>query len=527
MSTQELKVERKQHEQRVEQEIKENNEKSILGSDIDPSQITSSTTKELEEAEKEGFKNVDLPPGSFGFPMIGEAPKIISMEGYDFFTKKAQKEGTKENLEHQWAPVVKTHIFGERAILICGVEETKLFYDTSKVTRAGALTPHLKKYFFGEDTMINFDGEEHRHRKKAVMEFFTPQMIEQHMLFFGKLLDKYMRAWAEKDEIVIRDEMLWLHCEFSMGIFLGIFNPPKEEVKKRAMELNYIIESFGSVPLPIEVPGTRISRAGKARRSLMDWLLNLIKETKSADKSRSGSYIARMVDATDLEGNPIPEEIFASELINMLRPTTLASYFQVFLMHAIHENSNILNGIREEVKRNLSSNQQSTEYPYYATRSFLKSLTYTEYCAKEIRRFYPCIPLLCARVKEPFEYKGMFFPKEYLLILGIHAVHRDPRVWSNPDTFDPLRFERKEHQKCDERFSVVQHGGGDIIENHKCGGEELATLMIISFAARMAVDFNWRFKENQDFDYSMKLMPTLPKDGIVLENFSRVGASHS
>jgi fatty-acid peroxygenase len=323
--------------------------------------------------------------------------------------------------------------------------------------------------------------------------------------------------------------MRWLHCEFSFGIYLGIFDPPMDDIKKRSKEIIDIVESFGSIPLPVEIPGTRISRAGNSRRSLTDWISQLITHTKESLKNgepKADYFIHQMIDATDLEGNPIPEEIFTDELINMLRPTILASYFQVFLMHAIYENPMILAKIKDEVQHQYDQ-QTNSNFPYYSDTAFLNNLNYTEYCAKEIRRFYPCIPLLCARVKESFEYKGYFFPKEYLLILGIHAVHRDPRVWSHPDVFDPLRFERKEHQKCDERFSVVQHGGGDIIENHKCAGEKLATLMIQSFAARMTVDYEWRFKENQDIEYSMKVMPTLPNDGMIIENFKRRGSMQS
>jgi len=379
----------------------------------------------------------------------------------------------------------------------------------------------LRKYFFGDDTMINFDGEEHRFRKKAVLQHFTPECLQKYMDFYGNLLDKYMATWTQKDQIKIEEEMRWLQCEFAMGVFLGIYDPPLHDLKKRSKQINYIIETFGSIPLPVEIPGTRISKAGKARRSMNEWIMKLILQTKEAQLNgapKQDNYLSQMVDATDLEGNPISEEVFAAELINMLRPTTLASYFHVFLMHAFHENPVIFDNVQAEVLQHLKETPD-LKTRYYADTNFLAKLQYGEYCAKEIRRYYPCIPLLVARTKEAFEYKGYYFPKEYLLILGIHAIHRDPRVWSNPDTFDPLRFERKEHQKCDERFAVVQQGGGDLIENHKCAGETLATLMIKAFAARMTNDFKWKFAEKQDFSYSLKVMPTLPKDGIIIEGF--------
>jgi len=497
-----------------------------LATDIDTTHISYSTSKEKEEAQREGYgEDVDLPPGSFGLPFAGEGFKIIGSEGYEFFRNKCVKAGEKEKLPYSWAPIVKTHLFGERAICICGVEEAKLFYDTSKVTRAGSLTQHLRKYFFGEDTLINFDGEEHRYRKRKVLEFFTPEALQRHMNYYGQLLEKYMNEWlTQKKKICLQEEMVNLHTEFGIGAYLGIFDLPREQIAKRAKQLVQILEALGSVPLPVEVPGTRTAKAGKARRKLLDWMSVLIGETK--EKLNNGgkpddSFLSKSVFMKDLQGNPISDEVFASELINLLRPTTLAAYFQVFLMHAMHENKNILESIRIEVTQRLSD-RDDKDLPYFSSTAFLNSLKYVECCVQEVRRFYPCIPLIVGRVKEAFEYNGIFFPKDYLLFLGVHAIHRDPRVWSNPDEYDPSRFAdfRKENCKFDERFAVVQQGGGDIVENHRCAGEKLATYMVQSFASRMAVDYYWEFAKDQEFSYSTRVMPTLPKDGILLENFT-------
>lgn len=72
------------------------------------------------------------------------------------------------------------------------------------------------------------------------------------------------------------------------------------------------------------------------------------------------------------------------------------------------------------------------EEDYYASKEWLDQLHYGECISNEVRRFYPCVPLMMARVRYTFEHDGLIFPKGWLVLLGVHGVHRDPRVYSTP-----------------------------------------------------------------------------------------------
>lgn len=175
---------------------------------------------------------------------------------------------------------------------------------------------------------------------------------------------------------------------------------------------------------------------------------------------------------------------------------------------------------------------------YYANKDWLDRLHYGDCIANEVRRYYPCVPLMMARVRHTFEYNGLIFPQGWLVLLGVHGVHRDPRVYSEPgahppssipflieltrnglvaDVFAPERFERGEHQRVDERYTILQQSGSDLYTNHKCAGETLTTLMIKSLAARLVRDFTWIWSPKQDFGYSITDIPATPRGGICIE----------
>jgi cytochrome P450 len=66
--------------------------------------------------------------------------------------------------------------------------------------------------------------------------------------------------------------------------------------------------------------------------------------------------------------------------------------------------------------------------------SFLDRLHYTECVVLEVKRYYPLVPFIAARVKKSFDYSGHLFPEGWLVLLGVPAIHLDGRVYRDPST---------------------------------------------------------------------------------------------
>ncbi|KAL6041086.1 Cytochrome P450, 11, subfamily C, polypeptide 1 [Balamuthia mandrillaris] len=513
-------------EKRLESELKHRHDKPLFKVGLDPSHLLHSedTTQEERQAEREGFHHAKLPPGSFGKPLVGQNLSLIR-DGYDFFLRKSHAPES-----GRYTPLFRAHLMGERAIVIAGAKEAKLFYDENLVTRAGGYAKQLTKYFFGANTMVTMDGEDHRCRKAQVLASFDVAHLRRYLVLYGSILDKYLQRWKERSSqggtIKCSEQFIQMDTELAMAYVLGIHDPPLTEVEKRATQLVHIMEIIGAAIFPVEVPGFRQSKAGKARRKLSKWLMGLVKETKrrlDEGQEVEDCFLKSIVTGTDIEGKHFPEEVQVEELINALRPTMLVGYLQTFMLHALHEYPQVVESVSQELNNLLSDYSQrnrndETGHSFYKDSDFLEGMNYCECFIREVKRFYPCIPLLSARVKKSFENDGYYFPKDYLMVLAIHAIHRDPRVWDEPDRFDPLRWERKENEREDPLFTLVQHGGGDVKQTHRCAGEHLATLMMKATAARLIRDFEWDWP-TQRFTIYNDEMPTLPVDGMLIANF--------
>jgi len=80
---------------------------------------------------------------------------------------------------------------------------------------------------------------------------------------------------------------------------------------------------------------------------------------------------------------------------------------------------------------------------------------------KEVLRMYPPLILLLRKVQVQKEYKNFIIPKGDIAVVCPPVSHRLPSVWSDPDKFNPHRFdnESKELDTPTVR-SFIAFGGG-------------------------------------------------------------------
>ena len=73
--------------------------------------------------------------------------------------------------------------------------------------------------------------------------------------------------------------------------------------------------------------------------------------------------------------------------------------------------------------------------------SQLNNLKYMECFLKETMRLYPSVPVIMREsVTETQLSNGLILPPKTFITLSIFDIHRNPKYFENPNTFDPERF---------------------------------------------------------------------------------------
>ncbi|XP_048207206.1 cytochrome P450 4A6-like [Perognathus longimembris pacificus] len=130
--------------------------------------------------------------------------------------------------------------------------------------------------------------------------------------------------------------------------------------------------------------------------------------------------------------------------------------FYALAMHPEHQQK-----CREEVQSLLGDGAS-------VTWESLDKMAYTTMCIKEALRLYPPVPAVSRELSKPVTFPdGRSLPKGVTVTLSFYSLHHNPKVWPNPEVFDPLRFAPDSSQHS---HSFLPFSGGP----RNCIGKQFA-----------------------------------------------------
>lgn len=389
------------------------------------------------------------------------------------------------------ADAFETHLLGEKAVVIGGEEAAKLFYDEDKFKREGAAPEPAKATLLGKGGVQGLDDEAHRHRKAFFMGLMSKERIE----VWAKLVEKYLlketKEWIKKDSIVFYEEsqkiLTQAVCEWA-GVPL-----PEKDVEKRTKQLVSMFES----PMAVS---TRQIEGRIGRKQAESWNKELIQQVRDGDlHPKEETALYQISWFKDLDGELLDLKTAAVELLNVLRPSVAVAIYFAFTALSLHQ--------FPEIKDKLNGDN-----PYYL-HMFIQ----------EIRRYYPFFPFNGSITRKDFIWDGYQFEKDTLVILDFYGTNHDPRIWDNPEGFDPERFKDWHTSPTDQvQMKLVAQGGGDYNTGHRCPGEWNTVRAMEIVTDYLINKISYEVPE-QDVGYSMVKVPTIPNSGMKLENIDYIG----
>ncbi|WCJ40668.1 cytochrome P450 family 82 subfamily C polypeptide 2 [Euphorbia peplus] len=137
-------------------------------------------------------------------------------------------------------------------------------------------------------------------------------------------------------------------------------------------------------------------------------------------------------------------------------------------------------------------------------------LEYLAAVIKESMRLYPVGPLGVPReASEDCYISGYFVPKGSQLFFNLWKLHRDPKVWSNPDEFIPERFlnEKSHLDVMGQNVEYLPFGAG----RRYCPGTNFAMQILSLSLARLLQGFDFATPNNEPVDMTEGQNMTMAK----------------
>ncbi|KRH07449.1 hypothetical protein GLYMA_16G089900v4 [Glycine max] len=147
----------------------------------------------------------------------------------------------------------------------------------------------------------------------------------------------------------------------------------------------------------------------------------------------------------------------------------------------------------------------------WVQESDIKNLTYLQAIIKETLRLYPPAPLTGIReVMEDCCVAGYHVPKGTRLLINLWNLQRDPKVWPNPNKFEPERFLTTHHDInfMSQNFELIPFSIG----RRSCPGMTFGLQVLHLTLARLLQGFDICTKDGAEVDMTEGLGVALPKE---------------
>ncbi|MET7460279.1 cytochrome P450 [Nonomuraea sp. NPDC005501] len=405
-------------------------------------------------------------------PVLGvDDTPALRLNPYTFIAERAGELGT---------DVFDTRLLLRPTTCMTGAEAAKVFYDERRFVRHGAAPRRLLLTLFGRGGVQSLDGGAHRSRKAMFMSLMTPEARERLRGLAEAAWGERIERWARRPSVTLFDEVSELLCEVACawtGVRLDRRSIPHATARLLAM---------------IDAPaaaGPRYLRGRTARIRAEKAIAELVKRVRERPERFAGTALETVALHRDPDGALLDPRVAAVEVLNLLRPIVAVGRFVTFAALALHANP--------DCRERLRSGDDA----------------YLEYFVQEVRRFYPFFPMVAAKVAEPFEWRGHRFPKGRRVLLDLHGIDHDPRLWDRPDEFHPERFAEWDGGA----FDFVPQGGGDPYGGHRCPGEwitiDLMKVAVTALTRRMS----YGVVPEQDLSIPRWRAPALPVSGFVID----------
>jgi cytochrome P450 len=375
--------------------------------------------------------------------------------------------------------------------------------------------------------LITSEGDFWQRQRQLTQPMFHQQRINGYGRVMVDYTERMLQTWQEGQVLNIHDAMMHLTRDIVMKTIFG-----QDITEQEADNITYALDEAMNwfimqmqVPNPgnmqtwlnlgsniiawvLHVVGLRGKQASSIERSYQ-YAITLLDETVYAmiqQRRQSGSegddllgMLMQIQDADD--GSRLSDQQLRDEVITIIlagHETTTNTLSWTWMLLAQHP----------QVYKKLFQELHNVLKGRSPTLADLPQLKYTNMVIKEAMRLYPAVTDVPREASEDCEIGGYAIPKGTTIIISQWVMHRHPRYFDAPETFNPERWEN-DFEKQLRRGVYFPFGDGP----RACIGKGFALMEAVLLLATIAQKFQLELVPN----HPIELQPFVslrPKNGI-------------
>ncbi|KAD7478149.1 hypothetical protein E3N88_01285 [Mikania micrantha] len=419
---------------------------------------------------------INLPPGSFGWPFLGETLALL----------RANRDGAPERFveerieKHGSRLVFKTSLFGDHMAVVCGPAGNKfLFGNENKLV--AAWWPLSVRKIFGK-CLVTIRGDEAKWMRKMLLSYLGPDAFASR---YAVTMDVVTRRhidvhWRGKEVVNVYQTVKVYTFELACRLFMSLEEPI--HIAKLGSLFNIFLK--GVIALPIDFPCTRFYSANKAAAAIRTELMTIIKarklELEEGKASSSQDLLSHLVTSSDENGRFLTENEIANNIFLLLFAGHDTSTVSItLLMKTLGEHPDVYDKVLKE-QLEISNAKKEGELLKWED---IQKMRYSWNVVSEVMRLNSPVSGSFREALVDIEYAGYTIPKGWKIYWSAASTHKDEANFEDVTRFDPSRHDGAGPTP----FTYVPFGGGP----RMCLGKEFSRLEVLAFLHNIVTNFKW------------------------------------
>jgi cytochrome P450 len=353
-------------------------------------------------------------------------------------------------------------------------------------TRTGSVIWNALKPAFGSSLVVT-DGESWFFRRRIMQ----PVFVHRHVAMFTQIivdraaamLDSWESAAGQSEPIDIVPDVGQMTFAIMMESLFGAQSSDiAKDVGRAALiqSQDAILRTRVLFYPPPFVP-TPHNRRLRAAKHVLDCIIYGLIDEHRAHPDAQMDLLALLIQARDGEtGDALSDQQLRDEVATLFfAGYSSASNALLWAFYLLAQNPDVMERLRADIDRAVGGRTPTAED--------LPNLPYVQMVMFETLRLYPPGWVSVRKVIADDEILGFHIPAGSHVTISSHVTHRSPKLWDEPERFNPDRFE-PELAKARPRYAYFPFLGGP----HQCLGRDFvlleAQLVLIMAAQRFQLE---------------------------------------
>lgn len=365
------------------------------------------------------------------------------------------------------------------------------------------------KVVLGEG-LLTSEGELHRRQRRLAQPAFHRQRIQRYAEVMIERAARTRERWRDGEELDVAHEMMRLTLAVvAKTLFDADVDDEADEIGTSLTEL---LLMFPLLVHPLsnflrKLPLPQVRRFDRALARLDRTIYTIIEERRRSGEDR-GDLLSMLLLAQDEEGDGgtmTDTQVRDETMTLFLAGHETTANALAWTWYELARNPEVERALQRELDAVLGASLP--EPADYA------KLPYTEMVIAESMRLHPPAWGVGRYALEDVPIGKWTVPRKGLVIVSPYVTHRLPRLWPDPDRFDPLRF-TPEQKQSRPKLAYFPFGAGPRV----CIGESFAWMEGVLILATLAQ--RWRFVGDRDV-LPQALVTLRPKGGMRMRSVFR------